>query len=104
MQIPILAGIAARVLSIPSTSASVEQFFSISGRIVCKARSSLSFRHINELCRLHQWLVEEEMNSESAAKDAQKKVKTSRKFAFINLRREVEPGSEEEANDDEDDE
>ena len=32
---PILAGVAARILSIPATSASVEQMFSIAGRISC---------------------------------------------------------------------
>ena len=104
LQFPILASIAAHVLSNTATSASVEQLFPISGRIVCKARSSLSFRHINEFYCLHQWLVDEGMISKSAAKDAQKEVKTSRKIAFINLRREVEPERREKESDDEDDE
>ena len=53
---PILAGVAARVLSTPPTSASDEQLFSVGGRIVTSARSRLNAHHINELCCLHQWL------------------------------------------------
>ena len=45
---PILAGIAARVLSIPATSASVEQLFSVSGRVVTTAWARLSFRHVKQ--------------------------------------------------------
>jgi len=52
---PILAGVAVRIFSIPATSASVEQMFSISGRISCASRASLTYSHVNELCCLHQW-------------------------------------------------
>jgi hypothetical protein len=58
---PILADIAARVLSIPATSASVEQLFSVSGRVVTTARARLSFCHVTELCCLHKWLIDEGM-------------------------------------------
>ena len=57
---PILAGIAARVLSIPATSASVEQLFSVAGRVMTTARARLSFRHVNELCCLHSGLLMKE--------------------------------------------
>ena len=65
---PIVAGIAARVLPIPATSASVEQLFSVAGRVVTTARARLNSRHVNELCCLHQWLIDEGMVTESAMK------------------------------------
>ena len=99
---PILAGVAARVLPIPATSASVEQLFSASGRIVTTARASLNNSHINELSCLHQWLVDESgmrsvINEQQAAKSS------TRKFAYLNLHREVEVDADDGSNDDDDD-
>ena len=101
---PILAGIAARVLSIPATSASVEQLFSVAGRVVTTARARLNSRHVNELCCLHQWLIDEGMVTERAKKAREKRVKVFENFAFLNLRREVEgPEDDDDEDDDEDD-
>ena len=100
---PILAGIAARVLSIPATSASVEQLFSISGRIVTNSRTSLNHRHINELCCLHQWLVDVGLVSKEEQNSIEKSAKAFKKFAFLNLRREVETEEPEEDESDEED-
>lgn len=72
----ILAGIAARILSIPATSASVEQLFSVSGRIVTTARARLNFRHVNELCCLHQWLIDEGMVTKEGKKGTEKRAKS----------------------------
>ena len=87
---PILAGIAARVLSIPATSASVEQLFSVAGRVVTTARARLSFRHVNELTK-------------EATKATEKRARAFEKFAFLNLRREVDQGSEDDDSDDDED-
>ena len=103
MAFPILAGVAARILSIPATSASVEQMFSISGRIFCAARASLSSSHVNELCYLHQWLVDEGMTSKEAADASEKHSKVIKKFAYINLRLEIEGPEVDEISDDEGD-
>ena len=92
---PMLAGIAARVLSIPATSASVEQLFSVAGRVVTTARARLSFRHVDELFCLHQWLIDEGMVTKEA--------RAFEKFAFLNLRREVEQGPEDDDSDDDED-
>ena len=101
---PILAGVAARVLPIPATSASVEQLFSASRRIVTTARASLNNSHINELSCMDQWLIDESgiqsvINEQQAAKSS----KSTRKFAYLNLRREVEVDADDGANDDDDD-
>jgi hypothetical protein len=100
---PILARTAARVLLIPPTSASVEQLFSISGRVVTTARARLNFRHVNDLCCLHQWLIDEGMVSNSAELATDKRAKTFENFAFLNLRREVEEPENIESDDDDDD-
>ena len=100
---PILAGIAARVLPIPATSASVEQLFSVAGRVVTTARARLNSRHVNELCCLHQWLIDEGMVTESAMKATEKRARAFEKFAFLNLRREVEQGPEDDDSDDDED-
>ena len=100
---PILAGIAARVLSIPATSASVEQLFSVAGRVVTTARARLNFRHVNELCCLHQWLIDEGMTTKDAREATEKRARAFEKFAFLNLRREVEQGPEEDDSDDDED-
>ena len=94
---PILTGIAARILSIPATSASVEQLFSV---LVTTARARLNFRHVNKLCCLHQWLIDEGMVTKEAQKATEKRDKAFEKFAFLNLLREVE---QEPQNDDSDD-
>ena len=101
---PILAGVTARVLPIPATSASVEQLFSASGRIVTTARASLNNSHINELSCMHQWLIDGSgiqsvINEQQAATSS----KSTRKFAYLNLHREVEVDADDEANDDDDD-
>ena len=101
---PIVAGIAARVLPIPATSASVEQLFSVAGRVVTTARARLNSRHVNELCCLHQWLIDEGMVTESAMKATEKRARAFEKFAFLNLRREVEQGPEDDDDEDDDDE
>ena len=98
---PILAGIAARILSIPATATSVEQLFSVSGRVVTTARARLNFRHVNELCCLHQWLIDEGMVTKEAHKATEKRAKAFEKFVFLNLRREFEQDPQ---NDDSDDE
>ena len=72
---PILAGIAARVLSIPATSASVEQLFS-------NSRTSLNHRHINELCCLHQWLVVVGLVSKEEQKSIEKRAKAFKNLHF----------------------
>ena len=51
-----LAGIAARVLPMPPTSASDEQLFSVKGRVVTSVRSRLNAHDAKERCSLHQWL------------------------------------------------
>ena len=101
---PICAGIAARVLFIPATSASVEKLFSVSGRVVTTARARLNSRHINELCCLHQWLIDEGMVTERARKATEKRARAFEKFAFLILRREVEQGPEADDDKDDDDE
>ena len=103
MAFPILAGVAARILSIPATSASVDQMFSIAGRIACVSRASLSLSssHVNELCCLHQWLVDEGMTSKEAADSSEKRSKVIKKFAYMNLRLEIEGPEVDEASDDE---
>ena len=100
---PILAGIAARVLSIPATSASVEQLFSVAGRVVTTARARLNFRHVNELCCLHQLPIDEVMVTKEAPKATEKRARAFEKFAFLNLRREVEQGPEDDDSDDDED-
>ena len=101
LSFPILAGVAARILSIPATSASVEQMFSIAGRISCASRASLSSSHVNELCCLHNWLVDEEMASKEAANASEKRSKVIKKFAYINLRLEIEGLEVDEVSDEE---
>ena len=101
---PILAGIAARILPIPSTSASVEQLFSVSGRVVSTARASLNCRHVNELCCLHQWLIDEGLVSKDAANATEKRAQALKKFAYLNLRREVEGPEQIESDDEEEEE
>ena len=79
----------------------MEQLLSVSARVVTTARARLSFLHVNELCCLHHWLIDEGMvTKEEAQKATEKRTKAFEKFAFLNLRREVE---EEPQNDDSDD-
>ena len=103
---PILAGVAARVLPTPPTSASDEQLFSVGGRIVTSARSRLNAHHVNELCCLHQWLLKyDDMMSREATRKADKTAKTDKRFAYLNLRLELnDPEIIESDEDDEDDE
>ena len=72
-------------LPTPSASASVEQVFSISGRIACEARASLNSRHQNELVCLHQWLVDAGMVSKEAIGRSEKRAKGTKKFAYLNV-------------------
>ncbi len=101
---PALAGIAARVLSVPATSASVDKLFSISGRIVTTARAQLNFSHVNELCCLHQWLIDEGMVTKEAANATEKRGKDFENFALLNLHREIEGPENDESDDEDDDE
>ena len=101
---PIFAGVAARVLSIPATSASVEQLLLVVGGVVTTAGARHNFRHVNELCCLHQWLIDEGMVMERAKKAMEKRVKVFENFAFLNLRREVEQGPEDDDDEDDDNE
>ena len=82
MSFPILAGIAARILSIPATSASVEQLFSAAGRVVTTARVRLSFGHVNELCCLHRWLIDEGVVTKEARKRRRNTPEHSKKLRF----------------------
>lgn len=79
------AGVAARVLSTPaaSVSASVEQLFSVAGGVVTTARARLSFRHVNDLCCLHQWLTSEGVVTKEAAKATEKRVRALEKFVLL---------------------
>ena len=101
---PILAGVAARVLSIPATSASVEQLSSAAGRVATTARARLNSRHVNELHCLRQLLINEGMVTERARKAMEKRARASEKFAFLDLRREVEQGLEDDDDENDDDE
>ena len=102
---PILAGVAARVLPTPPTSASDEQLFSVGGRIVTSARSRLNAHHVNELCCLHQWLLkyDDDMISREATRKADKTAKTDKRFAYLNLRLEINDPEIIESDEDEDD-
>ena len=71
--------------------------------IVTNARASLSSSHANELCCLHQWLVDEGMTSKEAADASEKRSKVIKKFAYINLRLEIEGPEVDEISDDEGD-
>ena len=99
----VLAGIAARVLSGPALSASVEQLFSFARRVVTTARARLNFRHVNELFCLHQWLIDEGMVTKEAWKAKEKHTKAFAKLAFLNLLREVEEPEDIERDDEDDD-
>ena len=57
-----------------------------------------------ELCCLHQWLIDEGMVTKEATKAMEKRVRAFEKFAFLNLRREVEQGPEDDDDEDDDDE
>ena len=100
-QWPTLCYLAALILPTPLASASVEQVFSISGRVACEARASLNSRHVNELVCLHQWLVDAGMVSKESVGRSEKRTKDTRKFAYLNLRREVEGPDHDEGSDDE---
>ena len=102
---PILAGVAARVLPTPPTSASDEQLFSVGGRIVTSARSRLNAHHVNELCCLHQLLLkyDDDMISREATRKADKTAKTDKRFAYLNLRLEINGPEIIESDEDEDD-
>ena len=96
------ARVAARVLQVPATSASVEQLLSVSGRVASTARSRLSPSHLNELSCFHQWLVDEAgMLPHTAEQRAASTSKSTSLFAHLNLRREFEAGEEAHESDDE---
>ena len=82
----------------------MEQLFSVSGRVVTAARARLSTRHVNELCCLHQWLIDEGMITKTAADMTEKRSRALKKFAFLNLRREIEEPEEDESDDEDEDE
>ena len=73
----------------------------IAGRISCASRASLSSSHVNELCCLHNWLVDEGMTSKEAANASEKRSKVIKKFAYINLRLEIEGLEVDEVSDEE---
>ena len=60
------------------------------------ARVQLSFHRVIELCCLHPWIVDIGMTTREAEGTAQNRVNVFERFAFLNLRREVEQGPEEE--------
>ena len=60
-------------------------------------------KHDNELCCLHQWLIDEGMVTKEATKATEKRARAFEKFAFLNLRREVEQGPEDDHSDDDED-
>ena len=93
--LPVLAGVAARVLAVPAESASVEQLLSASGRVATTARASLSNSHINELYCLHQWLMGESvMRSLTSEQQAAKSSKSTRRYAYLSLRSEGDDGDD----------
>ena len=46
-RLPIHARLAAKMLSAPATSSDCERLFSLSGRLVCKLRASLTAQHVH---------------------------------------------------------
>ena len=56
---------------------------------------------MNELVCLHQWLVDAGVVSKKAVGRSEKRTKDTRKFAYLNLRREVEGPDHDEGSDDE---
>ena len=85
-QFPILADVAARVLSIPPSEAECERTFSVAGRAHSKTRNSLSGDHINQVVSLHQWLHMDAQHASraSALRSATTTARASR-FATLKL-------------------
>ena len=85
-QFPILADVAARVLSIPPSEAERERTFSVAGRAHSKTRNSLSGDHINQVASLHQWLHMDAQHASraSALRSATTTARASR-FATLKL-------------------
>ena len=104
-QFPILADIAARVLSIPPSEAECERTFSVAGRAHSKTRSSLSGDHINQVVSLHQWLHMDARHASraSALRSATTTTRASR-FATLKLIDETRFDPDPADVDDEDDE
>jgi hypothetical protein len=100
---PILARMAGRVLAAQPTSAETERLFSISGRVLCKARMALSYYHVNELVCLHNWL-QRDLKEGEKRRDAKRMNKTQQ-FATLSLEMElISPPADDEDDDLEDEE
>jgi hypothetical protein len=102
---PILARLAARVLSIPATSSDCERLFSITGRIASSARASLASERIDKLTCLHGWLKADRAADEDRVGSGRetKVAKRSIRFATLSIALEVVPGENEEEDDDDED-
>jgi hypothetical protein len=104
-RMPILARLAAFILSIPATSSDVERLFSITGRIASKARASLSGARVNMLSCLHSWLKAQMRDDPQRGSTREsKQAKKTQRFAELSIALEVIPGEDDEDdNEDEDD-
>ena len=104
-QFPILANIAARVLSIPPSEAECERTFSAAGRVHTKTRNLLSGEHINQVVSIHQWLLmdAQHVSRASALRSAATAARASR-FATLKLIEETHFAPDPADSDDEDDE
>jgi hypothetical protein len=96
---PILARIAARILSAQATSSEVERLFSAAGRVLTAARSRLSYDHLNEIVCLHYWLMSD-MKSDPSAREL-KRARVAAKYATLSLELEIVPGDDSSDDDDE---
>lgn len=93
IELPIHARLAAKILSAPATSADVERLFSLSGRILCKLRSSLTADHVNELTSLNKWLNEEKQERDKIENSkAGKSARVAQKFTTLSLKLELVAG------------
>ena len=85
-RLPILAGTAVGVLSIPPSEAECERTFSTAGRVHSKARNLLSGDHINQVVSLHHWLHRDAQNvSRALALRSTKTTARASRFATLKV-------------------
>lgn len=100
-QLPIHARIAAKVLSAPATSGDVEWFFSLTGRILCKMRVSLTADHVNEMSCLNKWINANMCTPLEDTAAAKKWARVMKKYTTLSLELKFENADESSDEDDE---
>ena len=94
------------MLSSPATSSDCERLFSLSGRLFCKLRASLTAQHVHYRTCLNRWINQEfDEDNQNAAAMAEKRQKRSLRFATLSAQLELleveDSGDEEDESDDE---